>query len=386
MLIIGIVTLMISGGLAIYSYNKTKTEVFMSLERIISQEPQDSNHKADEKFAPIPTFDTCILKYNSNSKDIVIDQNSLDLQQDAFDLLVDYIVSNKQSQGFVDNYIFVCKHQMDSDSIILANKSILTSQQVQNVLVFSGVAIVFLVVIFFISIFVSNLVVKPVAYATEQQKRFVADASHELKTPLAVIKANNRILEKTANSKQKEWLSCNNDEIQHMSEIISDMLMLVKTESESQVNKTTVNISKLCKTTFLEFEPIAYENKIKFSSNIQPNLCVLYDQKMLKQLIMILVDNAIKYEASGGKVVIDLYEKNNFIILTVTNKNTIIPKEKLPHLFERFYKVDESRSSGGVGLGLAIAKNIVELNGGNISVKSEQNLGTVFQVDFVKSK
>lgn len=388
MLIIGIVTIIFSSGLAIYNCNKIKNDVFVSLEKLVTQEPFNEGPRNDEKFISTSSFDTCIIKYNNETKETTIIQNDLDISDSNISTLIQTIISSKQKEGYVNdnNLIFVCKHQMENDNIVFANKDIITKQQLEIILICLTITIVFLVAIFFISIIVSNLVAKPVIKSIEQQKRFVADASHELKTPLAVIMANNKILEKTATKKQKEWIACNNDEIKHMSEIISDMLTLVKTESSSHIDIVQVDISKLCTNIFLEFEPIAYEKNIKFESKIDDNLSVNYDKKMLKQLIMILIDNAIKHEQCTGEVLVTLTKKNNNIVFEVLNKKTIIPKEKLPHLFERFYKVDESHSSDGVGLGLSIAKNIVELNGGTISVESEDNIGTTFKVTFNKQK
>ena len=175
-------------------------------------------------------------------------------------------------------------------------------------------------------------------------------------------------------------LESSNEEIELMSSIINDMLTLAKSENINEVSKENINISKLASKVCLQFDTVAFEKNIKLSYEIEEEIYMFSNEKMMKQLFMILVDNAIKYEIENGEVSIKLKIVNNKIIFVVNNKNSEISEEDLPHIFDRFYKADKSRSSCGVGL--AIAKNIVALHNGEIKAISNKDDGTIFRVIF----
>ncbi len=259
---------------------------------------------------------------------------------------------------------------------------------------------------FLLALYVSAQAVKPVARADEEQKRFIADASHELKTPLAVIAANNKILlSETAapcNGKQREWLLSSQEEIGVMTEIIRDMLALAQGESLAKAEKRPIDISYLSGGICLQFDASAYEKGIDLQSEIERGISVNGDEKMLKRLFSVLIENAIKYEPTGGSVRVKLYTQggakngnakngglkngakgNPRVVFEVKNERSEIAPEDLPHIFERFYRADKSRASGdGVGLGLAIAKNIAELHGARLLAESSPAAGTTFKVEF----
>ena len=135
----------------------------------------------------------------------------------------------------------------------------------------------------------------------------------------------------------------------------------------------------------MQFEPIAYENDISIDADIQEGINVRGDQTQLKQLLHILLDNACKYAGEKGKVKFSMKRRQNNTVLSVYNSGAYIPKEDLPHIFERFYRADKARTrEGGFGLGLAIAKSIVANMGGDISAESSESTGTVFTVRFGK--
>lgn len=243
-----------------------------------------------------------------------------------------------------------------------------------------------LIAFFFISLFLSRWALKPVEDAWEQQKQFIADASHELKTPLTVILANSKILLSKKSNKiedQLQWIESTQAEAQNMKELVESLLFLARSDAQGEQTKTLstlVSLSELTESTALQFEPVAYEKKIDLQSEIEENITVQGDLSQLKQLIQILLDNACKYTSDNGTVIITL-RKNT---LSVFNSGEPIPKENLPHLFERFYRSDTARSdSSSFGLGLSIAKTIALNHGGDLCVESNSSIGgTVFTFSF----
>ncbi|MCI7660258.1 sensor histidine kinase [Flintibacter sp.] len=216
--------------------------------------------------------------------------------------------------------------------------------------------------------------------------QFVADASHELKTPLTVILANAGIVEGHPDetvASQHKWISYIQEEAQRMKGLVEDMLFLAKHDDARQSAKTQVcNLSDLVTGCVLRFESVAFESGVELDSEIQPRLSIHGDLDCLERLVMILLDNAVKYAGEAGRVRLELQRRQERAVLTVTNTGQPIPPEHLDHLFQRFYRADGSRSrkEGGYGLGLAIAHTIVQFHRGQIEVKSDAQNGTCFTV------
>ena len=250
--------------------------------------------------------------------------------------------------------------------------------------VFKNSLVFFLVLeLIFIAIakLISNWISKPVEEAFDKQKDFIADASHELKTPLSVITASAEALEK--NPKEKKWLTNIKNESDRMNNLIIDLLDLAKTEN-GNIEMSVGNLSKAVELSVLTFEGIAFEKNIKMDYHIDPNINMKMNENTIKQVIEILLDNAIKHSKEKGKIEVNLKETNN-IELTVSNLGEPIPKGEEEKIFDRFYRVDKSRNrdTNRYGLGLAIAKNIVTSHNGTIKAYSK-NGKTTFQINFKK--
>lgn len=239
---------------------------------------------------------------------------------------------------------------------------------------------------FFISLFLASLAVRPVEKAWKQQRQFVADASHELKTPLTVILANTGIVlshkENTVSS-QAKWLEYTREEAARMKGLVDDLLFLAKSDDARRTTRPLeVSLSELALGCLLPFESVAFEAGVSLESAIAPGVSVLGDEGQLRRLVMILLDNAVKYAGSGGRAALTLVRQQDKVRLTVHNTGAPIPAEHLPHLFERFYRVDAARdrAQGGYGPGLAIAKSVAETHHGKITVSSSAGTGTCFTV------
>lgn len=241
-----------------------------------------------------------------------------------------------------------------------------------------------LVCFFIVSLFLSSLALRPVEQAWEQQRQFVADASHELKTPLTVILANAGIVlshPEDSVEQQKKWLTFIQEEAGRMKELVEDLLFLAKNDAARlPLVYAQLSMSDLTLGCLLPFESVAFEAGVELDSEIQPGIFLQGDEGQLRRLVMILLDNAVKYAGEHGAVRLTLTRQQERVRLMVHNTGEPIPPEHLPHLFERFYRADSARSrdQGGYGLGLAIARTIVEVHGGKLTGTSTREQGTCF--------
>lgn len=432
-LMIAAITIAFTIGVDIYLIKKTERELYSSMSATIEQTQKDEKDKTEignGDFKNMAMTEICVVKITKNSdgeRTITnLSENSY-LSDDSLTAAIDAILGkynlsiptevspgdepdpppqpedsqtptadknpqennqppqiNKRFEGTLSNLSLVYDVQSEQNGIFIAfaDLNYLHTENKRTALLSTTFDLAILIISFVIAVVLSKILVHPVEKSIEEQKRFIADASHELKTPLAVISANNQILLSDATDTQKEWLTSTTEEIKVMNDVLRDMLTLAAGEALSTLAKTNENISKIADGTCLQFDAVAFEKNIDLSIDIQENIYLDCDEKMLRRLFAILVDNAIKYEPNGGKILVSLNKTGNKAIFSVKNFGSVVKKEDLPHLFERFYRADKSRSTNGVGLGLAIAKNIVDLHGGNIKVVSSETAGTTFIAEF----
>ena len=229
-----------------------------------------------------------------------------------------------------------------------------------------------LAVLFACSYVLSGAVTRPVDRAWQQQKQFLSDASHELKTPLTVILSSAELLEQSAAPEQKQYVDNVRAESRRMKRLVEDMLTLSRVERGGEhLPDTTADLSDAAADAALRFEPVAYEAGHTLSYDIAPGLLVRGDSGKLEQAVAVLLDNAIKYAAPGTEVRLDAVRQGKNACLWVENEGDPIPADKLPHIFDRFYRADASRTDGGsFGLGLPIARAIVEAHRGTLRCDS----------------
>ena len=229
-----------------------------------------------------------------------------------------------------------------------------------------------LLVLFGLSWMLSGFVTRPVARTWQNQQQFLSDASHELKTPLTVILSSADLLKTSAQPEQRQYVDNISVESRRMKALVEDMLTLSRTESGRAAPFESLDLSDLVTDAALRFEPVAFEAGHPLQYDIQNGASLSGDRQQLDQLLEILLDNAVKYAAKDAPIRLTLDISGKNAVLAVENPGDPIPPDKLPHLFDRFYRVDDARTgAGGFGLGLAIAQQIVRRHKGAITAASD---------------
>ena len=227
-----------------------------------------------------------------------------------------------------------------------------------------------LIAIYIIAKEISKIIVKPVEESFDKQKQFVSDASHELKTPLAVIEANADVLQSKVG--ENKWLTYIQNEVQSMNKLVNDLLTLARMENVDS-NNQVFDLSKEVQMSIAVFESMIYENKIKLETNIAEGIEFKGEKEDIEHIISIILDNAIKHTKEKGKIIVDVAKEKNSIKIEIKNQGDPIPEEEREKIFERFYRVDKARNRNEkrYGLGLSIAKGIVEKYNGTIEANSK---------------
>jgi heavy metal sensor kinase len=230
-----------------------------------------------------------------------------------------------------------------------------------------------------------NAMIGRLEKAFQRQKQFTSDASHELRTPLAVIEAESSLaLQKERPSTDyRQSLEIISQESRQMSSLIDQLLTLARADAgKEQWNFTEVNLGKLIGNLSTDADVLCQEKGLSFQLGQTQDLVVKGDEARLRELFMNLLDNAIRYTPAPGTVSVSLRREGQMAVVAITDTGVGIPAEDIPFIFERFYRVDKSRSraGGGSGLGLAICKHIAEAHGGKIEVESQVGTGSTFSV------
>lgn len=307
--------------------------------------------------------------------------NNPNLTEDDLIELTDRILVKPKEKGRISGYLYLYEKTDETSSVYLLDYTPENSISSRLTLLCLWVGLFGMLFIFILVIFLSKWVTKPVQLAFDRQKQFIADASHELKTPLTIITANAEVLQSSL--PDNKWLGYILEQSNRMKLLINNLLDLAKLDSFSEKqNFTPIDLSKTIRNAALSFESLAYEYNKQYSMNIDDNLSILGNESQIKQLITILLDNAFKYSDEHGCITVSLTSCGEKKQLLVRNTGKGISTKDQKRIFERFYRSDSSRSrgSGGYGLGLSIAQSIVKSHKGHISVKSDGNTYTEFTI------
>ena len=289
-------------------------------------------------------------------------------EEDLVELAEGLLEGNRKS-GRSGNLFYIISDKGEYTLVAFLDNTVTESSMntlLRNVLLVGGAAIAAL---FFISLFLSKRIIRPLEENDRQQKQFVSDAGHELKTPIAVISANAEMLSRELGG--NEWLANIRYENERMGGLVKQLLDLSRAENtETPMEK--VDLSRTVTGETLAFESLAFDQGKMIESDIEEGIFVTGSQAQLAQLTSILLDNAL-HHSTGREIEISLKLQSHTVLLSVVNEGDEIPPGKIEHLFDRFYRVDEARNSEGqhYGLGLSIAKAAAEKHGGNIGVSCQ---------------
>jgi len=393
MISVFLVLIILLGIINIVNYNRLNKKANEILELLVDNRgifPKPENDKYD-RIKPDYSHISAESPYETRFFSVEIQSNgeihSTDTgfiaaisEKEAINYAKKAYISNKLS-GFIGNfkfsyyeengmrkYIFLdCKRDLDTVHSFLTTSALVSTL---------GIVMVFILVLI-----LSKKVVKPIAESYEKQKRFITDATHEIRTPLTIIDANAEVLEmKNGNN---EWITSIKHQINRLSLLIDSLAKLSKMEENTKpIIMSEFSLSEALEQTANAFYTLAIKNGKNLLIQIEPNISYHGNENSIKELMTILLDNAIKYSDKNGIIKIILKKNKNKKEIIVFNTLETIQIGQLDLLFDRFYRQDNSRSSKkpGYGIGLSIAKNIVDSHKGRINAKSEDGKSIIFTV------
>ena len=332
----------------------------------------DDNRDFNHKFNPesprfqLSTFYSVAVSYEGEILEIKNGMSTVHTDEELVSL-TESIIKSGRNNGTENNLAF---YKTDKDGYTLVtfmDNTVINESAVmlfRYTLIFGGVA---LVLFFILSLYLAKRIVNPLEESYQKQKQFISDAGHELKTPVSVVSANAELLSREIGDNQ--WLQNIQYENERMGMLVGQLLDLARTENVTP-QMEHIDFSRLVAGEALPFESVAFEKGLNLNNNIAENISVIGNSTQLKQIVSILLDNAIRHSKEQGEVWLTLTKEHGYAKLSVINKGDEIPVEQREQIFERFYRVDTARNGEDkhYGLGLAIAKAIATAHKGNIAV------------------
>ncbi len=403
LLLVGFVLIVMNVVIFTYSYHTSVEELKTTM--LQKLEPYDAIHDIlkkhprafDDTFKkpPAPPNENkkyersiFVFFYDTGQKSISVISRAQSEYTDSLKEIAVEIQDSAEAFGTIKNRdLYYYKQQSDNDiKIAIVRKSFIRIAMLKLLCALVLIFISAMLAVLFISRRLAAIAIKPLEASIAREIQFITDISHDLKTPVTAILANTAILTSNKNvlvNDVYKWIEGTKQAAQNMKSLIEQMLVLSRTESERQISFERVNISDIAEQNSLVMESAAYEKNIEYQTNIHKDIYINANKEYVGRIIFSLIENAIKYEADNGKIIISLYTKGKKVYFSVLNQSTVIDKQDIPHIFERFYRSDKSRTSdNGHGLGLAIVKNLVEMINGKIFAESSESNGTVFTVQF----
>ena len=291
-----------------------------------------------------------------------------------------------KTKGFIDQYKYlsVSTSNTNGDNMVLyvfinCSKELMTIRT--YALASIGISIIGLLVVFVLVCFFSKTVTKPMAESYEKQKRFITDASHEIKTPLTIIDANTEVLEMMKG--ENEWTVSIRKQIARLTSLTEKLVFLSRMDEDStRLEMLEFNISDAILDTAMPFETVAESKGKTLDISVAPDINYTGSETNIRQMVSLLLDNAIKYSSENGSIRLNFSTNGKLKILSLWNTVDEIETGKLDYLFERFYRIDKSRNSktGGFGIGLSVVQAIVQAHNGKVTAKSEDGKSIEFTI------
>lgn len=351
-----------------------------------AEAPEAKQPPVMDSFSPEAPFNTRYFTVTlsiQNGQATVTDTNTSNIAAVSSELAHEYafrLNENTRRSGYQDNYRYrrvmlsdtsVMYIFLDCEQELQSFRSFLTASLTISL---SG-----LLLIFFLLLVSSGYVVRPIAESYEKQKRFITDASHEIKTPLAIIDANTDVIEMEHGS--SPWTSSNKKQIERLTALTEKLVLLSKMDEPSaEMDMQPLNLSELLTDTIDSFEAVCNTRSILLTTSVEPDVTIVGNTDALRQAFTMLIDNALKY--SDGSIHISLKRKNRRAFVIFANSVAKIQPGIHNEFFERFYRPDTSRNTrtGGFGIGLSTVKAITEAHKGRINAKSQNDHSIQFSL------
>ncbi len=372
----------IIGGINIHNYNdvnRRTDETLLMLKNNngkFSDKPKEPGvddipqKEIKDNISPETPFETryFTVKVDSEGNSELITKEVVAIDEATAIKYANEVLKLNKEKGFKENYKYLKFKIDDADMIIFVDctRDLNTFHEFLNTSII--ISTVGIIVVFILVVIFSLIITKPFVENYKKQKRFITDASHELKTPLTIINASCEILEYT--SGETEWTKNIKDQVTRLTELTNKLVFLTKMDEEnSKITMTEFSLSEVIDEVVKQYIPVFKANNKNYDVNITPNITYKGDMRLIKEMMELLIDNAVKYSDEPGNIKIKLYlaGKCKKIIISNTTKEKL--SGNLDNLFERFYRPDSSRNSetGGHGIGLSVVKAIVTQHKGKIN-------------------
>lgn len=302
--------------------------------------------------------DGTVIEVNEGSNKLYEKEELVSLAKEA--------LNKNQKSGKTGQLVYLVSQRPGYTLVAFLDNTMANSNMDRIIQNFIAVGLAAILVLLLISLLIARRIVRPLEENDTRQKQFISDASHELKTPVSVISANTEMLVREIG--ENEWLSNIQYENERMGTLLKQLLDLSRAENAS-VAMEKIDLSNIVAGDALALDSLAFDQGRIIKSDIEDNIQIEGNRTQMEQVVTVLLDNAIRH-SSGKEIEITMKKHGRSAVLTVSNEGKEIPPEKLSHLFDRFYRVDEVRNSedNHYGLGLSIAKAVVLNHKGNISV------------------
>lgn len=277
------------------------------------------------------------------------------------------IAVSKNTTGFADSYRYAVFSRSEGKLIIFLDCARNLNTYHRFLAASLGISAVGLVAVYILILLMSRWIMRPAQESYEKQRRFITDAGHEIKTPITIIDADAEVLEMELGG--NEWLQDIRAQSRRLRDLTNNLIFLSRMEEEkAPLQMIEFPLSDMVSETVQSFQAVAMTQNKQVSAEVEPMLSMNGDQKSIRQLLSILLDNAVKYSPEGGQIRLTLRRQGKGVMLQVYNTAEQMDREELPYLFDRFYRTDKSRNSqtGGYGIGLSIAQAVVQAHKGKI--------------------